>query len=314
MIDRLDVRVCIAIPTFRRPLQLRALLLAIDGQQVPDNVRVDVVVLDNDDTSSASWIVAEKLLDRFSLAYRHISRPGLCMVRNEALKIGLAGYDFLAMIDDDEVPCPSWLFALMATQAATNADGVIGPVIQRLPPDAPKWLRAGGFYDLPAYSDGSALSYGYSGNCLLSVPTLAAADVAFSPALNFAGGEDMFFFQQLVGRGARLVFSSAALATEDVPAARISLGYLMRLSFRRGNTLAFCDRSLRGSAKTNVSRFLKATGRIVFGGLSLVPLTLARGRTGACVALLNIAQGLGGLSGLTGHIYNAYKRDSAAAI
>jgi len=314
MIDRPKARVCIAIPTFRRPVQLRALLLAIDGQQVSDDVRVDVVVLDNDDSPSASWIVEEKLLHHFSLTYRHISAPGLCMVRNEALKIGLAGYDFLAMIDDDEVPCPSWLSALLATQAATKADGVIGPVIQRLPPDAPEWLRAGGFYDLPSFTDGSALSYGYSGNCLLSMPALAIAGVVFSPALNFAGGEDMFFFQQLVGRGARLVFSSAALAIEDVPAARISFKYLIQLSFRRGNTLAFCDRSLRGSAKTNVSRFIKATGRIVLGGLSLVPLTIVRGRTGACAASLNIAQGLGGLSGLTGHVYNAYKRDIAASI
>ncbi|GAC1541927.1 MAG: hypothetical protein NVS2B17_19890 [Candidatus Velthaea sp.] len=308
------MRVCIAIPTYRRPEQLRQLLDALAAQDLPAGYIADVVVLDNDREPSAEPVVREFPAFGFGLQYRHVAEPGLCVVRNFALRFARDGHDFLAMIDDDEVPCSSWLSALLDVQAQTQADGVIGPVEQRLPAGIPGWLKAGKFYDLPSFADKSSLDYGYSGNCLLSVAALAKYEAAFASSLNFAGGEDMFFFQQFVGRGARLVYAAKAFATEDVPISRSSLSYLLRLYFRRGNTLAFCDRALRGSAILLLQRFVKAAGRLLFGGVSLIPLLATRGRTGACIALLNIAHGAGGLVGLLGHVYNAYKRDDSASV
>jgi succinoglycan biosynthesis protein ExoM len=305
------ISVCVAIPTYRRPERLATLLDALAQQTVPAEYAVTILVLDNDTEPSASDIVAIKRTSiGFPLVYEHVAAPGLCMVRNAAIAFARDRFTLLAMIDDDEIPVASWLTELLRIERETGSDVVIGPVPQLLPPAAPRWIRAGRFFDLPTYEDGAALSFGYSGNCLLNVASIKRARIAFDPTLNFAGGEDMLFFRQLVLQGARLRFAAQAVAVEPIPDERLRVSYLLRLNFRRGNTLALCDRRLKRTNALLISRALKASLRMTFGITSFLPLFVLRGRTGAMIALCNVAQGLGGLFGLGGHIYHAYSRVS----
>lgn len=305
-------RVCIAIPTYRRPAALAALLRTLATQVIPPGVRADVVVIDNDGVPSAQTVV-EQAQSGFPLTLRYVHQPepGLCVVRNTALAQGRAGYDLLAMIDDDEIPEPQWLAELLRVQRSAAADVVIGPVPQQIPDAAPSWIRAGRFFDLPAYADGAPIEQGYSGNCLLDVRALERFGVAFDAALNFAGGEDTLFFRELGARGAKMVFAAKAVAVETVPEARLSASYIVKLNYRRGNTRSICDRRLDASGSTLARRAVKALGRLAVGMTTLVPLSLLRGRTGALLAVCNVAQGLGGLAGLSGHVYHAYRRQSS---
>jgi succinoglycan biosynthesis protein ExoM len=307
--DARECRVCIAIPTYRRPAPLAALLRAIALQAVTAGVRVDVLVIDNDGEPSAQRVVAQAREGfPFALTWLHQPQPGLCVVRNTALAQARDGYDFLAMIDDDEIPQERWLAELLRVQRSTGADVVIGPVPQQVPAAAPAWIRAGRFFDLPAYANEATIEQGYSGNCLLDVRSLARFDVAFDPSLNFAGGEDTLFFRQLVARGAKMVFAAGAVAVEAVPAARLRASYIVKLNYRRGNTRSICDRRIDASAPILARRAIKALGRLAVGMTALLPLAMLRGRTGAMLALCDVAQGLGGLAGLSGHVYHAYDR------
>ena len=302
-------RVCVAIPTFRRPDRLGDLLDALDRQIAIADYDITMLVLDNDTVPSAQGTVESKRASvRYALEYEHVAAPGLCIVRNSAIAYALRRFDFLAMIDDDEIPEPQWLAELLRVERETGSDAVIGPVPQILPCDAPRWISKGGFFDLPTYPDGADLKFGYSGNCLLNLHSLERYDMQFDPELNFAGGEDMLFFRTFLLRGARLSFAAKATAVEGVPHTRISAAYLLKLNFRRGNTLTFCDRRLHGTRAVFLNRALKAGLRSVLGIATLIPLTIARGRTGALMALCNVAHGMGGLSGLNGHIYQAYPR------
>ena len=306
--------VCVAIPTFRRQDRLGVLLDALDRQIVSAGYDVTILVLDNDTIPSARIAVESKRATvRFALDYEHVAVPGLCIVRNAAIAYARQRFDFLAMIDDDEIPEPQWLAELLRVEREIGSDAVIGPVPQVLPSDAPSWILKGRFFDLPTYPDGAELKFGYSGNCLLNLDSLERYDMQFDPELNFAGGEDMLFFLTFVMRGARLSFAARATAVEGVPYTRINAAYLLKLSFRRGNTLTFCDRRLRGTRAVFVSRAIKSGLRSVLGVVTLIPLTVARGRTGALMALCNIAHGMGGLSGLGGHIYRAYRRVDAVS-
>jgi succinoglycan biosynthesis protein ExoM len=314
MVEPVERRVCVAIPTYRRPAALAALLAAIGRQAVPPGVRADVLVIDNDVEPSAQPAVARSGDDLpFELTYVHQPEPGLCVVRNTALAHAAEGYDFLAMIDDDELPQPQWLAELLRVQRKTGADVVIGPVPQQVPAAAPAWIRAGRFFDLPAYADEAPIEQGYSGNCLLDVRSLARFGVAFDASLNFAGGEDTLYFRQLIARGAKMVFAAKAVALEAVPAARLRASYIFRLNYRRGNTRSICDRRLDGSPWKLARRAVKALGRLAVGIVTLVPLALLRGRTGAMLALCNVAQGVGGLAGLSGHVYLEYSRQSGSS-
>jgi glycosyltransferase involved in cell wall biosynthesis len=303
-------RVCIAIPTFRRPMLLDRLLTGIAALRVPADVTVEVVVLDNDAAESARALVTARSTGfRFPLAYEPVAEPGLSSVRNFTLSYAMGRCALLAMIDDDEAPQPQWLAELLRVQAATGADAVVGPVPHLLPREAPQWLRDGPFFDLPVYADQEAMTDGYSGNCLLRVAAIGRLGLRFDPALNFAGGEDLLFFRQLLRGGARLVYAANAVAEEAIGPERLTLAYHLRLNFRRGNTLALCDLRLNDGFFARASRAVKASARVVRGAVTVGPRAALRGKTGAVVGMCDVAHGLGGLTGLFGHTYQAYGRN-----
>lgn len=306
-------RVCVAVPTFRRPELLERVLAGLARLTIPPDVDVSVLVLDNNPEPDARHAV-ERIRKGFpfDLSHAHVAEPGLSSVRNFALTRARDGFDFLAMIDDDEMPHHRWLSELLRVQKETLADAVVGPVPRIIPRDAPRWLREGGFFELPVFPDRTFIRDGYSGNCLLRVASIRRLGLAFDPALNFAGGEDLLFFRQLHAAGAKLAFASRAIAEEFVGAERLSASYILKLNFRRGNTLSLCDRHL-GGRRAIALRPLKACARIALGCVTFVPKTIRRGRSGAVAALCNVALGLGALAGLFGYTYNAYGRPPAKA-
>jgi succinoglycan biosynthesis protein ExoM len=304
-------RVLIAIPTYRRPSLLNQLLRGIAEISAPSGSDVEVLVMDNDTTPSARDHVLEVAESfPFPLSYAHVTEPGLSSVRNFGLSRAW-NFDFLAMIDDDEVPQRQWLVELLDVQAATAADAVIGPVPRALPGDAPRWLRSG-FFDSPVYPDRALVRDGYCGNCLLRVRSIEHLAMSFGEKLNFAGGEDLLFFRQLAQRGGRLAYAARAVAVETVGTERATAPYILKLHFRRGNSLSLCDRYLDNRRLTIATRALKAGGLVARGCMTLIPYALFRGRTGCAIALCDVARGLGAFGGLFGHVYQAYGRTTDA--
>jgi succinoglycan biosynthesis protein ExoM len=310
-IDRAGTkRVCVAIPTYRRKRLLSALLEGLREIGVPTDCEVSVVVFDNDiDRSAETTVVSARFPFPFSLEYVHVPEPGLATVRNRALDVAISSsFEFLAMIDDDECPQRQWLEELLRVQSTSDADAVIGAVPQELPKGTPRWIRRGRFFDLPVYDDGAVLKYGYSGNCLLKTSTLVACDIRFDEALNFAGGEDMLFFRQLYLQRAKIVYAARAVAVEEVHQDRLNLSYILRMQFRRGNTLAICDRRLQKGPVVTWLRAGKSVIRLGIGLCLALPLTALRGKAGAVAAFGYVMQALGAFAGLLGHIYLGYRR------
>jgi succinoglycan biosynthesis protein ExoM len=309
MIDsRNSSSILIAIPTFRRPAMLNQLLKGIAGISTPHRCAVEVLVMDNDSTPTACNLVA-RTAERFPfrLSYAHVGEPGLSSVRNFALNRARQ-FDFLAMIDDDEIPQPQWLLELFNVQAATAADAVIGPVPRVLPDATPDWLRRAHFFDSPVYPDRALVRDGYSGNCLLRIKSIDRLGIAFNSKLNFAGGEDLLFFRELVRRGGALAFASHAVAEETVGAERATAAYVLKLHFRRGNTLSLCDLYFGKNRATVVARALKAAVLIARGCITLLPYTLFRGPAGSLTSLCDVARGFGAFGGIFGYTYEAYAR------
>ncbi len=301
-------RILVAIPTYRRPALLSRLLRGIADISTPGESAVEVLVMDNDATPSARDLVLEVAeAFPFPLSYAHVSEPGLSSVRNFGLNRARS-FDFLAMIDDDEIPQRQWLVELFEVQAATKADAVIGPVPRILPEVAPRWLREGRFFESPAYRDRTMLHDGYSGNCLLRTKSIERLDLSFDQTLNFAGGEDLLFFRELVQRGGKLAYAAHAVAEEMVGTERANATYILKLHFRRGNSLSLCDRHLDNRRSTIATRALKAGALIARGCTTLIPYALFRGETGCFVSLCDVARGVGAFVGLFGHVYQAYER------
>jgi succinoglycan biosynthesis protein ExoM len=222
-----DVCVC----TFRRASLWDTLAsLALQNGAPP----MRIIIADNDDTPSAAAVAARARAELgLDVHYVHAPSRNISIARNACLEAATAG--LVAFIDDDEVATPGWLAALVS--CITNYDAVFGPVPARYPATAPAWAVKGDFYTTrPTILAGGEIRTGYSGNVLIR--RAAVGDLRFDPELGRVGGEDTMFFAVLHARGVKLGFAPEAVASEDLPANRLKLSWLLRRSFRAGQTAA----------------------------------------------------------------------------
>lgn len=256
----IDIGVC----TFRRPAVAET-LASLGLQVLPPGVTVRVVVADNDEQPSAEATVrAAAQAGGLDLAYVHAPARNISLARNACLNA--ASGDFLAFIDDDETATAGWLAALLAEAERGGWDAVLGPVKAVYGADAPPWLAAGDFHSTgPVEVDGRVLK-GYAGNVLIRRSTVEALALRFDLSRGRQGGEDDDFFYRLTDAGGTIGFAPDALAYEPVPPGRASLPWLLKRSFRTGQSHgARLESRFRGAAR-------------------LAQIGIAGAKTGACMA------------------------------
>jgi succinoglycan biosynthesis protein ExoM len=305
-------RVCVAVPTFRRPVQLAILLRSLAAQNLDSSkYELRFVVIDNDISPTAESIVADaKVLFEHSLAYVHMPEPGLSVVRNAALEYSAGKDDLLAMIDDDEVPETFWLSELLRVRSLTNADAVIGPVPTSFPPGTPAWVKQGRFFELPRFKDCAELHYGITGNCLLAISAVAAMRLEFDKAFGLSGGEDTLFFRQMLARGGKIVYAAKAIATEFIPLARTDLRYIATRKFRNGNTHALCELQINGALRSQCVVLLKGFLLMTWSLYLLLPRVVFFGRAGAAKSICDVSRAMGKLAAVAGFRFLGYSRES----
>ena len=236
------VAVCIA--TCRRPEGLLRLLQSLDALAFEGAApRIEIHVVDNDPDQSARP-VCESCEDwlRAPIHYRVEPRRGVAHARNACVASALDRTEWIAFVDDDQVVEPHWLARLLEVQRATGADVVTGPVLPRRPPDAPRWLVEGRFFDVERFPTGSERPTAFTGNVLVRAAALRALEPRFDPRLD--RGEDTELFFRLAGRGHRIVWADDAIAHEAVPPERLRLGFVLRRAYHEGLALARIEQRL----------------------------------------------------------------------
>jgi succinoglycan biosynthesis protein ExoM len=230
---RPHISVCIC--TFKRGAMLEHLLHELEHQRTDGLFTYGVVVADNDVAESAAPIVRRfTQTSPLPVTYCVEAEPNIARARNLAL--AHAPGDFVAFIDDDEFPVADWLHSLFQTRSAYRADAVLGPVVPRFEPEAPPWLKKGGFFDRPRYPTGRRLAWTETrtGNVLLAREALADLDPPFRTQFATAG-EDTDFFRRLAEHGRVFVWCDEAVAFEHVPSSRCTLRFLCRRAALRGS-------------------------------------------------------------------------------
>lgn len=229
---KIDLCIC----TFRRP-HVADTLRSVEAVRRPEGVCLRVIVIDNDDTPSARARVAEAAA-AMSLPVRYVHAPGanISIARNAGLDAAEA--EWVAFLDDDEIAAPGWLAALVACQRATGADGIFGHSRAVYGPNAPEWIVRGDFHSQIAAPRNGVVETGHTCNALLRWAGTRWAGERFEIARGRSGGEDTEFFFRLRRLGARYAIADDAIVTEDVPASRLTLGWLLRRRFRIGQSYA----------------------------------------------------------------------------
>lgn len=297
-------RVAVCVVTRCRPQALLRLLGALEGQE-PPGIEMRVVVVDNDDAQSARP-VCDALAARVSYPLRYAveKRRGIPQARNRAVSLALRD-DFVAFVDDDELPEPGWLAELLRVQRETGAAAVTGPCLPRFGPGAPAWVVQGGFFQRPRFATGSERDAAFTHNVLISTEALGAMPRLFDEEMSLSGGSDVEFFRRFTGAGQRIVWADGARVVDVVPASRATLRWILRRARRVGASNAWVE--LRHSpGGRSALRVLFHAGRCLAKAALLLAASGVGGRAAAARALQLACFGVGRAQGVFGRRVDEY--------
>lgn len=303
------MRIAICIITFQRPEMLRTALESLTGLLIPDDVSVEVIVIDNDSAGAAVDVV-EDLTGRsgnqrgeypFPIFIEHEPQRGIPFARNRAVcEARAAGADVVAFIDDDETADADWLAELVRVQRKYNADVVAGPVCRVFPDDAPAWTRKSTVYNRPRYATGTPRPYADTGNVLTRMAVFDGVDDGpFDTSIGRGGGSDRRFYSAAAANGASIVWADDAIVYEPIPLERLTLRWVLRRAMHGGNQLVH-NRAM------GVPRLI---GRAVVGftkSIIFLPMAIVQGRAGLVRALWHGANAIGIVAGLSGRRMEQY--------
>lgn len=277
--DRLAIDVCIC--TYRRPA-IAETLKAVAAQDARQSITLRVIVADNapDGEARASICAMAEGLG-LDLIYVHAPEKNISIARNACLAMAQA--DWLAFVDDDELPSSAWLKELVAEAKRGDWDAILGPVQAVYPEQSPSWLLHCDLHSTRPVWIRGRIETGYTGNVLLRRAAIERAGLAFRVELGRSGGEDNDFFYRFRDAGGRIGYAPAALVYEPVPIERCTLAYLLRRNFRQGQTHA---RRLKHYSSRRIAHLpLALTKAFLLGLAACQPRTASRNRCLARAAL-----------------------------
>ena len=295
--------------TYQRPEGLKRLLdglnqLTFKKIQVPE---LEIIIVDNDADGSARSI-CENVKQHFnwSIKYYVESRRGIPFARNKAIA-SRDKTDFVAFIDDDEVPEPMWLEELLFVQQQSKADVVAGPVLPYFKDqNVPSWTAK--FFDRKRYSTGEVLKVAYTNNVLIRSEIFKKMDILFDERFALTGGSDKHFFVRVHRLEYKIVWANEALVHEWIPKSRANIKWILQRGYRLGNTDGLCEIDQSSDASSfliltrAVWRFVKMILAILF-----IPVSIVLGRYVFIKNLRSICRSAGIIAGLANKPYKEYR-------
>jgi succinoglycan biosynthesis protein ExoM len=269
-----DVDVCVC--TFRRAA-VADTLASLARQALPADVRMRVVVADNDEVPEGrERVLAAAAAHGLDVTYVHAPSRNISLARNACLDA--ARGEFLAFLDDDETATEDWLAALLAEAEAGGWDAVLGPVKAVYGEEAPRWIAAGDFHSTAPVRVGGRILKGYAGNVMIRRRTIERLGLRFDLSLGRQGGEDDDFFYRLTDGGGTIGYAPEALAHEPVPPQRASLTWLLKRSFRTGQTHGSRLKAgaARGAGRVAQTALATAKGAVCLAGAAASAFSPAR--------------------------------------
>jgi hypothetical protein len=191
------------------------------------------------------------------------------LARNIAVETASADADWIAMIDDDCEPVPTWLCAYLDVLEATGADCATGPMHLRVPPSSPAWLSEQPFFDDVRFNlpDRALMTAAATNNSIIRAAFLRDhQNIRFDPKLGTLGGEDIVFYRTAHNAGLRIRFALSAGVWGNEPADRATFRHQVRYRFWLGNTEFVTNAYLGQTSRFRLllrgtKRFVLALGR-----------------------------------------------------
>lgn len=241
-------RLTVAVLTYLRNAYLAELLPALveQAESAAGRARVRILVVDNDPAGGAERTAGEAAGAAGAvrpdgagpeIVYVHEPEPGIVAGRNRALDES-GREDLLVFVDDDEIPRPGWLAALLDARERHGCAAVTGPTPPVFETAPDPWVAACGAFDSWEAADGARVRSADTGNLLLDLGRVRALRLRFDPRYGLTGGEDSLFTRRLTLAGEEIRFAAGAVVDKRVPAQRARRDWVLRRARRSGSTWA----------------------------------------------------------------------------
>jgi glycosyltransferase involved in cell wall biosynthesis len=239
-----DPDVTVVLPTFRRPLALRAALASLAVQQPPD-ATWEVLIVDNDDPPGVADVVAE-MERELPVPLRYVRSPvrGACHARNTG--ISEARGAVVAFCDDDVAPERAWLRSLLQPVLSGEYDGSAGRVELDWDGNRPVWLAPGLEPCLAAYSPHATktplgpMEYVLTANAAFRTEVLRSIgglDPVLGPrAAQPIVNDDIDLYRRYIATGARVCYVPDAVVVHELPEHRLRKRYFLKRTHAQGRS------------------------------------------------------------------------------
>ena len=164
------------------------------------------------------------------------TQQNIALARNKV--IANAQGEFIAFIDDDELPADDWLLRLFETLLRYDVAGVLGPVKPRFERTPANSIIKGRFFERPSYTTGHKLRWSdtRSGNVLFRKAILDSGEPPFRAQFETMA-EDLDFFRRMMARGCAFIWCNEAVVYEVIPASRCNRTYLLKRALLAAATI-----------------------------------------------------------------------------
>ena len=246
--------VSVVVVTAGRPQSLSRCLAAIEAGECTPH---ELVVVDQSSASRPAEVGDAGPARRPRIETRHLRVPRMGVSAARNLGASQADGDHLAFTDDDCVPSPEWLAALIEALQTEHANAATGAV---LPLPGERGLVAVSSRTYPqrrifAAGDMAApWEIGSGGNLLVGRELFERAggfDVRFGPGGRYHAAEDIELLDRLLASGARIVYEPEAVVYHEMKSRAARLRRRYPYGYGLGALLA--RRTTSGSLRLTVA-------------------------------------------------------------
>lgn len=262
-----QIKICVGIPTYMRPICLKNLLISIKNIEIPSEHEVIIVIADNEvcDSEVLNVVSQAGIQQNYKVDVIKVHERGISSVRNALIKRAFSHHhcEMLAMVDDDVTVTAHWLIRMTDLMYKGNYDIVAGAVYPDFEIEPPEWVKHLNVYyrEIPAQENIPVVNGTTS--VLIHKRVIEITSESFDVNFGLSGGGDKEFFVRIKKKGFNFGFARDSHAYEFFPKARITENWAVNRYKRIGEGDARVE-ILHSTYRERVFSFLKSLAAVPF--------------------------------------------------
>lgn len=275
--------ILIACCTCKRPNMLKKSLESLKELILPQGIKIELLIIDNDRNASAKTVIEEFQKD-FPLKINYFveENRGIANARNRLLKESLnLNASHIALFDDDEVVDRNWLGSHF-DYYNQNPEAIIisGPTYNKFEKKYPKYIEKNNiFKSSTTKKTGLKRTICAAGNVFFPTTLMSKSNIYFDTRHVFMGGEDGDFFSRASKASYTIVWNNDAINYEMIGDERANLKWIFSRSYYNGYSGTLLRLRENNSIFKKLLLFIKISTIFIIDCM-FTPFSLLLGLTG----------------------------------